>query len=341
MQWGNSKIPFHACINIRIGENHASRNIYFFIKALNTSTQKIFACSDMTFIRRLLKDYYASFLLTEGLVKFRVKPSAACRTFGILPESDVKISYNYFSLLLQGLPIPSDHYHVPIGMHPLQYYLKLDKNEYTLPRKRALFFSGNLKPKFYSRFDSPGLFNMPGRLTLFEALKVAPLPLVLNPEVQKLTTQNWDGQVIICDSDCCKVPHEDWRRILAGMNFFLCFPGQVIPFCHNIYEAMSVGTIPILHKNYAALFSPPLLDGKHCYTFTDAQHFIEVCQKCLALPDEQLAPMQNNVLEYYLKHLTLEAVGKKVMDAKLRVIYLQGEQYSLQILNHKKEAINK
>lgn len=333
MKWGSLRVSKQPCINLRIGENHASRNIYFFIKALRSAGYRVYACSDMTFIKRLFKDYYATFVLSDNLLQFKLKPAAYCPTLGVVPESDVQLSYDYFSLLLSGKPVLSSHYHVPIGMHPLQYHLKVDAKTYLLPRSRALFFSGNIKPKFYSRFDSPGLFNMPGRLTLFEALKATSLPLVLNPDIQQLTTQNWDGQAIICDSDCCKVPNEEWRKILAGMDFFLCFPGQVIPFCHNIYEAMSVGTIPVLHKNYAILFNPPLENKINCLTFSNIENFIAVCDEALKSSDGERNQMHHAVTDYYNSHLTPEAVGKKITDPATHTVYLQAEQYSVALFN--------
>lgn len=333
MQWESSKIPNHACVNLRIGENHASRHIYFFIKALSTSTQQVFVYSDISFIRRLLKDHYASFILNESLVKFRIKPSATCKTFSILPGSDVKISYDYFSLLLSELPIHPNHYHVPIGMHPLQYHLKLDKIEYALPRKRTLFFSGNLKPKGYANFDERHLFNMPGRLEMFEAMKDSSIPLATNVEAQELCSENWEGKAVICDSNCCNVPNKEWRKILAGMHFFLCFPGQVMPFCHNIYEVMSVGTIPVLHKNYAILFNPPLENKINCLTFSNIENFIDVCDEALKSSDGERAQMHHAVTDYYNSHLTPEAVGKKITDPATHTVYLQAEQYSVALFN--------
>lgn len=331
LEWGN-KHTSKTCINLRIGENHASRNIYFFVKALSTNGNKVYACTDRKFIKRMLKDYYASLILTEKLLNFRFKPLAGCRTLGISPDSNVKISYDYFSLLLSGRPIPPGHYHVPIGMHPLQYHLQLHEQTFAVSRKKMLFFSGNLKAKFYDNFDGRKVFDMPGRLDLIEALKASSVKLLLNVECDKLDTENLQGKAVICDTDCCKVAHEDWRKVLAGMHFFMCFPGQVIPFCHNIYEAMSVGTIPVLHRNYAALFTPPLQDGVDCFTFENEKHFVEICQGCLELPAEKLMPMHEAVNNYYQEHLSLEAVGKKIMDENLQVIYLQAEQYSLQML---------
>ncbi|PKP15817.1 MAG: hypothetical protein CVU07_08895, partial [Bacteroidetes bacterium HGW-Bacteroidetes-23] len=329
MSWrDNIKNKKQGCINLRLGENHASRNVYFFVKALHAAGYQVYPCTDRSFINRILKDHYATFILTEGLLHFAIKPQKKCITIGIVQKSDVHVSYDYFS----SPPLPEGEspkvlYHVPIGMHPLQYHLKVDQLSFNLRRNKALFFSGNIKPKFYKNFDFPNFFDMPSRLELIEKLKTSDLPIKLNPKVETLTTNIWDQSVVICDSDCCKVPHEDWRKTLAGMTFFMCFPGQHIPFCHNIYEAMSVGTIPILHQRYADLFSPALQNNINCLTYSSTDDFISVCQKALQTDANTLDRLHRSVLDYYHAHLTPEAVGKRITDNQVQTIYLQAEQY--------------
>jgi hypothetical protein len=321
------------CVNLRVGENHASRNIYFFIKALHEAGYKVYVCADRTFIRRLLKDHYASFVLTEELIKITWWPLKTCPTIGIVQGCDIELSYDYYSTLVKNSTRKQNVYHVPLGMHPLQYQLKVDKKTFSPQRNQALFFSGNLKPKFYQDFDDEGFFGMPGRLDLLEALKASSLHLQLNPKLEDIKNKAWNKQVLVCDSDCCKVPHEDWREILAKMDYLLAFPGQKMPFCHNVYEAMSVGTIPVLHQKYAALFSPPLADGLHCFTFSDADDFIAVCSKALSTTLDTRHQMHQAVQDYYQQYLTPEAVGRLMTQEHIQTIYLQAEQYSLSLLN--------
>lgn len=53
--------------------------------------------------------------------------------------------------------------------------------------------------------------------------------------------------------------------MLASADFFLCQPGEIMPQCHNIVEAMAVGTIPL--TNYPDWLSPPLVDGREALVF--------------------------------------------------------------------------
>jgi len=336
MAWRKSPNKHSSSVCLQLGENHASRNVYFFVKSIKSSGRSVFACTNPSFVRRLLKDHYATLVLNEGLMKFAWRKPRNCLSIGIETNSQKKISYDYFALLLSTNPKQPNTYHVPIGMHPLQYHLGLDKRVFNANRNKALFFSGNLKPKFYKDFDPNNFFKMPGRLALFETLCSSDLPFTLNPDLKALKSEIWDGNVIVCDSDCCKVPHEDWRGILAKMDFFLCFPGQAIPYCHNIYEAMSVGTIPILHQAYARLFSPFLKDGLHCFTFSDAEDFTKVCKKALQTDDALLEKMHTAVSDYYYTNLTPEAVGHKITDPKIHKVFLQAEQYSLALLTDKR-----
>lgn len=51
---------------------------------------------------------------------------------------------------------------------------------------------------------------------------------------------------------------DEYRDILIKTEFFLCLPGVSMPLCHNLYESMICGCIPLLHVNYAKWLDPEL-----------------------------------------------------------------------------------
>jgi hypothetical protein len=62
-----------------------------------------------------------------------------------------------------------------------------------------------------------------------------------------------------------------------------------MPLCHNVIEAMSVGTIPIIQKEYAALY-PNLTDNENAVIFNDLEHL-------------------DSILKTFLKNLNLRSAG--------------------------------
>jgi len=280
----------------------------------------------------VLKDAYASMIFSENLARFSYKKPLRALSISERDDTDLQLSTNYFKELLSNT-CSGDSYHFPIGMHPLQYHLKTDEIEYqTNNRSNTLFFSGNFNAKHYTRFSKTDIFKMPNRIEIFDHLLQSGLSLVRNPDTNQLETEFFDHQLVICNTDCCKVPHGKWRFILSRMDFVLGLPGIIVPFCHSIVEAMSVGAIPVLHENYAALFRPPLINKQDCLTFTGLENLKEVCEVALKLPDSEKIRLRAGVYRYYEAHLTPQAVVEKIIKPELKIVYLQAEQHSLKQL---------
>src|SRR3990167_5062911 len=63
------------------------------------------------------------------------------------------------------------------------------------------------------------------------------------------------------------------QKELSMFDFFLAPPGVQMPLCHNIIEAIAVGTIPF--TNYYNWFEVPLEDGKNCIAFNDEKELLQ------------------------------------------------------------------
>jgi hypothetical protein len=97
------------------------------------------------------------------------------------------------------------------------------------------------------------------------------------------------------------IEEPDWLDTLARSDFFLSPPGIVMPMCHNIIEAMAVGTIPI--TNYPEWMRPNLVHMQNCIVFDDEADLIRKMQLALSLNESEIARMRANVIDYYRKHL--------------------------------------
>jgi hypothetical protein len=271
-------------------------------------------------------------IFSENLARFSYKKPSHALSISERDDTDLKLSTHFFKELLSNTHSVNS-YHFPIGMHPLQYHLKTDEIEYQVNnRSNTLFFSGNFNPKHYTRFSKTGIFKMPNRIEIFDHLLQSGLSMVRNPDVNQLETNFFNHQVVICNTDCCKVPHGKWRFILSRMDFMLGLPGVIVPFCHSIVEAMSVGTIPILHESYASLFRPPLKNKQDCLTFTSLENLEEICEVALELTEAEKTRLRAGVTRYYETHLTPQAVVENMIKPELKTVYLQAEQHSLKQL---------
>src|SRR5262249_4061897 len=140
-------------------------------------------------------------------------------------------------------------YVYPYFAHPAFYQKRLS----TLARQLAtrsgrrplrLFFSGTVDKEYYSR--QPG-FDMLTRPTIIKHL----VDKLVQPKYRNL---NQKTKIIITNDvsdDIAKhqLSPEEFLRSVALSDFFLCPPGCGMPHCHNIVEAMSVGSIPITNYN--------------------------------------------------------------------------------------------
>ena len=68
----------------------------------------------------------------------------------------------------------------------------------------------------------------------------------------------------------------DLRPTLAKFRYYMAYPGVFMPFSHNVFEAMSVGCIPIIEDKYADLFQPKLEHLKNSFKFSTIRLFFNI-----------------------------------------------------------------
>lgn len=141
---------------------------------------------------------------------------------------------------------------------------------------------------------------------LGDRLRIAKTP----QELREVMEGEYLRQMVIVDNDGARVPWEQWMEVIARADFFLCPPGIVMPMCHNIIEAMAIGTIPI--TNYPEWFSPNLEHMKNCVVFDDADDLIRKIDLALAMSDEQKEALRRNAMQFHDQHLRPETFVAKV-----------------------------
>jgi glycosyltransferase involved in cell wall biosynthesis len=183
-------------------------------------------------------------------------------------------------------------------------------------RKVRILFAGDLEgyKRRWIRYPKQKLSRVEVISTikerLGEQLRVAKTP----EELDEIRRSEYTGQFVIVDNDGARVPWDQWVDVIAQADFFLCPPGIVMPMCHNIIEAMAIGTIPI--TNYPEWLSPRLEHMKNCIVFDGQDDLIEKINLAMAMTDAQKNEIRENAMQYYERHLKPQTFVKKVEDRK-------------------------
>ena len=125
----------------------------------------------------------------------------------------------------------SDLYRIPIGTHPL--FSRVPSPNQT-DRTNTIGFIGNDHDS-YTEFPSD-FWHMPNRIETIASLKAT------YPESVRARTENF----------------EEYLEYLHNTRYFICLPGVVMPLCHNLYECLECGCIPIVHAAYTQWLHPEL-----------------------------------------------------------------------------------
>ncbi|MEM9644727.1 MAG: hypothetical protein AAF989_07025, partial [Planctomycetota bacterium] len=153
--------------------------------------------------------------------------------------------------------------------------------------RRAMLFAGRQQGR-HGRATMGARFGVATRLQILDALK-------------RLDGKDVAMPIIIRDSDRIPIEAPDWLPFLARHSFFICCPGVAQPMCHNIVEAMSVGTIPLVE--YGDRMTPKLVDGETAICFSGVDGLRSAVHRIRRLSKTQLRKMSENVSEYYDEHL--------------------------------------
>ena len=112
------------------------------------------------------------------------------------------------------------------------------------------------------------------------------------------------------------IEQEKYMDFLTNCSFYLFTPGVGFPLCHNNYEAMAAGCIPI--TQYAHYHFPNLEHGKNCLVFKDEKDLVKQVNRALEMDEEEISRMRNNVIKYYEQYLSEEAIIKNIEQKVLR-----------------------
>jgi hypothetical protein len=169
----------------------------------------------------------------------------------------------------------------------------------------VLFAAGSIDPALYSSPILMRAFGVMNRHDLLEVIMRYPGAVVVGSEFYPA---NQHHQLVIRTE---KVPQKSWLELLASSRFYITPSGVVMPMCHNIIEAMSVGTVPV--TQYPNLFWPPLTHLRNCITFTDEHDLTNKIDFLLSMNSDQFSQMRDEVLAYYDNFLCPGANTERIL----------------------------
>jgi hypothetical protein len=323
----NSSSP---CVWLDINGNSYIRFSYMVTKYLELEGYQVYLKPNLKFLLSL-GDPYAKLIIEENKTLFSSKvPTNAVAVFSDkTSETDQFkfISNDYYSTIFNE---PENSYHVPLGLHPNMYRKGLwNKPVSHTNKKLSIFFAGNFDEFEYKRLAKQKKFKMLDRVSLLKLIESLPnstFPKTYNA----LLNDAKDGQIDIVNQAYFRVSEEALRQTIANYYFFIACPGVVSPLSHNLFEAMSVGAIPIIHQLYADMFNPKLENFKNAIIYDD-ENFVEKLNEALTFSKEQADSMRLNVINYYNENATPKAIVKNLVDPKYKFYFLSAGRTSVNL----------
>ena len=232
----------------------------------------------------------------------------------------IKVRYDVFSPYWFRKPVI-----MPFPLHPLHNTPDLDNQlqRHRLAKKNMkIFFSGDTQGYSKNHIHYPKA-KLPRLLiidTILERMADNVLLVSKTSELTSLREASYIDKCVIVDTNNIWVDSQHWLGDLARADFFLSPPGIVMPMCHNLVEAMAVGTVPI--TNYPEWFDPALRHMEDCIVFDDSNDLLVKLRQAMEMDEAQLKNIRKNALNYYETHLQPQIFIKNIESRRAGTTHL-------------------
>lgn len=204
----------------------------------------------------------------------------------------------------------SQHYRVPIGFHPL--FTPPKSVDLSNKKPGSIQFLGNSQRE-YEKFDST-FWGMPSRITTLKLIQSQ------YPELGYRTNNR-----------------EEYREILFETTYFICLPGFCMPLCHNLYESMICGCIPLLHVNYAKWLDSKLQSLLKQVTYNNDLQLLEWIEQIKnnnsPINEKELA---QNLITYCKDKLSWQSIKSSIQHSDKSLIC--AEEVSVKLAMSKRQG---
>ena len=191
---------------------------------------------------------------------------------------------------------------IPIGVHP--NFPKQIKNNKKKEANTITFVGSRLD--YYSKFDSK-LWSMPNRIDHWDYIA---------SEIASITMKDRFSN------------QQDYIDHLQKSSFFLCLPGYIMPPCHNLYESMCLGCVPILHESYHKHLPLAVQFATRHFLYSDLHQLKKLA---LAIQNGELA-LRETTARNEISALARSNFGIQESLLDLNKIALCAEEHSVDLL---------
>ncbi|MGI9471031.1 MAG: hypothetical protein ACR2NZ_05840 [Rubripirellula sp.] len=230
------------------------------------------------------------------------------------PSASRQDDRQYLQMLIgseidRGLPV------MPYPMHPATLR-ESERTDFAALRIRddryGIFFAGNQKPR-YGDIKMQRNFGVLSRLELISTLQTH-FPSQISPTLDQASPAQ---SIVLSDSRVNPIKASDWLPSLSRAEFFLCCPGSSQPTCHNLVEAMSVGTIPLIE--YGNRVTPELRDGVNAICFEGRNGLIDAVNRINQMTAAERRRIRNNVTTFFDEYLCGEKFMGELRDGAIDI----------------------
>ncbi len=308
------------------------RFAYLLLKFYQLAGYNIYYPMDFSLFRNLRnKDHYLGLIMREKNFLAINKKNIAENFVEI---KDEMFSPDYFKNYFENNNQEANAFHIPMSCHPFMYHYEIWNREININKTRhnAIFSYGNFDSEAYLGIKKTQ-FQVLTRLDLLNFFKTkTDFVNIKNKEEVNSENASLDRKYVFAIKEDYRIEMEDIRELLSCFNFYLCCSGVVMPLCHNVIEAMSVGTIPLIEKGYSDVMYPNLENGVNAIIFDDLNHLDHLLSdELFNINETKISEIRENVLSYYHNFLSpknaVENLNKSIANKNL--IYLQAEHRSV------------
>jgi len=236
----------------------------------------------------------------------------------------------------------TESYHIPMSMYHTNYYNNMyeDKARLALKgnRKIRVLFAGNLEnSEYYNDRDFYGKFKITNRLDIINFICKKFKNRIMIPdsyiEYTKMLEMEDQIDILLVDRRKFSIPPDLFLQQLSNMSFFIAAPGVVMPLCHNIIEAMCVGSIPILE--YSDSFMPHLEGRVNCISFNGLPDLEKKIDDVLGMDEITISGIRENTVKYYNDYLSPSSVINHIEKNRynLKKLFLNAEHLSVDLID--------
>lgn len=312
-------------VEIDIRNFYYSRYFYSFVKFIEIEGGRTRMRFNAETWHDLKRAQYGNMVLSEGLLDIETHSAV---TVSICDGGGEGVAIEAFDFIPASDPAVYD---IPMAQHPLMYAKGLWDREIRRHQTNAsILFVGNSDEGIYAKIEQDQVFDIVGRVRLQEIARRT--GMVKDLVKSELLNPGDKPCILFVDSSRFPIAMEHFRETVARFGFFLCAPGVFMPLCHNLVEAMSVGTIPLIQRSYVDLMQPNLEHGKNAMIFESESDLLAILREAMGMSKDNIERMSLEVISYYQRNLTPRAIVENLQRPGLRKIRMLAGERSVALL---------